>query len=62
MSLSFYGLQLFFSLQLKVYKEVQRFSWKEEETSYYNIVCCCAIVFGILASVYVANEEEENER
>ena len=43
-----------------LHKEVQRFSWQQEEASYYNIVCCCAIVFGILDSLYVANEEEEN--
>ena len=50
------------SLFSQVYKEVQRFSWQQEAAGYYNIVCCCAIFSGVLASLYVANEEEENER
>uniref|UniRef100_A0A2N9HHV9 glycine--tRNA ligase n=1 Tax=Fagus sylvatica TaxID=28930 RepID=A0A2N9HHV9_FAGSY len=46
-----------------LHKEVQRFSWQQEEAGYYNIiVCCCAIVSGIHASLYVAQEEEENKR
>ncbi|GMY37145.1 G-type lectin S-receptor-like serine/threonine-protein kinase RKS1 [Fagus crenata] len=32
-----------------LHKEVQRFSWQQEEAGYYNIVCCCAIVFEFLS-------------
>jgi hypothetical protein len=45
-----------------LYKEVQRFSWKQEKAGYYNSVCCCAIVSGIFDGLYMANEEEENKR
>ena len=57
------GLMTCFFLFSCLHKEVQRFSWQQEEAGYYNIiVCCCAIVSGIHASLYVAHEEEENER
>ena len=62
MSLSLYGLRLFLFPAAKYTRKSKRFSWKEEETSYYNIVSCYAIVFGILASVYMADEEKEIKR
>jgi hypothetical protein len=53
----------YFSLSFSyLHKEVQRFSWQKEAAGYYYIICCCAIVSGILDSLYVAKEEEENKR
>ena len=43
-----------------LHKEVQWFSWPQEEAGYYNNFCYGDIVSGMLDRLYMPNEEEEN--
>ena len=58
----FDSLLFYFFFFSNLHKEVQTFTWPQEAAGYYYITCCCAIVCGILHSLYVSNEEEENKK